>query len=101
MAELITSWNKKQSELKNGEIIYLPIDFSDQGTGCIKVEKNNDLKLTYGISGQEGWSVNPITPNEYYESITDFYPLNEKSLTVSQSEFEECLTELINKLKSK
>lgn len=86
--------------MENGKTIYLPIDFSDQYTGCLKVAKQNDLILTYGFSGREGWSIDPINPTEYYESITDFKSANEKSLTVKQSEFEKCLTELIEKLKS-
>jgi hypothetical protein len=101
VAELIASWNEKQAELKNGQIIYLPIDFSDQYTGCLKVEKNNDLKLTYGYSRREGWSIDPINPTEYYESITDFDTDNETSLTIKQTEFENCLTDIIEKLKKK
>ena len=100
VAELIASWNKKQAEMKSGQVIYLPIDFSDQYTGCLRVEKKNDLNLTYGFSKREGWSVDPINPTEYYESITDFDTENEKSLTVNQSEFEKCLTKLTEKLKS-
>ncbi len=99
VAELIASWNKKQAELKSGETIYLPIDFSDQYTGCLKVEKKNNLTLTYGFSRREGWSVDPINPNKYFESITDFESENKKSLTVGQSEFEKCLDGLIEKLK--
>jgi len=101
VAKLITSWKKKQAELNNGQVIYLPIDFSDQYTGCLKVEKNNDLKLTYGYSRREGWSIDPINPTEYYESISDFDTDNKKSLTVKQTEFEKCLTEMIGKLKKK
>ncbi len=100
VAELLESWNKKQTELKNRDTIYLPIDFSDQYTGCLKVEKENDLNLTYGFSRKEGWSVGPINPSEYFESITDFESENNKSLIVRQSDFENCLTELIENLKS-
>jgi len=45
--------------LDDGQNIYLPIDFSDQYTGCLKVEKNSDLNLTYGNSRREGWNVDP------------------------------------------
>ena len=69
VAELIASWNKKLAEIKSGQVIYLPIDFSDQYTGCLRVEKENDLNLTYGFSRREGWSVDPINPSEYYESM--------------------------------
>ncbi|WP_298512774.1 hypothetical protein [uncultured Kordia sp.] len=100
VSQLITSWNKRLMTLKNGHIIYLPIDFSDQYTGCLKVEKNSDLHLTYGFSRREGWSVNPINPIDYFESITDFEANDEKSITVPQEPFQKCLTELSEKLKS-
>ncbi|WP_445749923.1 hypothetical protein [Polaribacter sp.] len=99
VAELIDSWNKKQAKLENGEIIYLPIDFSDQYTGCLKVEKRIDLNLTYGFSRREGWSVDPLNPKDYYESITDFEPEKENTITIKQSEFEKCLSKVIKKLK--
>lgn len=95
VAELITFWNTKQAVLNNGDVIYLPIDFSDQYTGCLKVEKNNDLKLTYGHSMQEGHSVNPIHPIYFYNTVTDFKPENEKTVIVTQTVFEKCLTALI------
>ncbi|PRX56651.1 hypothetical protein [Flagellimonas meridianipacifica] len=101
VARLIDSWNKKQAELKNGQVIYLPIDFSDQYTGCLRVEKKNDLTLSYGFSRREGWRGDPMNPVDYFESITDFNSINEKSITVNQLEFEKCLTEIIEKLKSK
>jgi len=98
IAELIAFWNKKQAEMTNGAIICLPIDFSDQYTGCLKVEKNNDLKLTYGYSMQEGYSINPMNPIYFYSTVTDFKPNNEKIVIVNQTAFEKCLTKLIEKL---
>ncbi len=100
VAELILSWNKRLTQLKNGQVIYLPIDFSDQYTGCLRVEKTNDLKLTYGFSRQEGWCVDPTNPSEYFESITDFVAENEKSIIVKQSEFEKCLNDTVKKLQT-
>jgi len=92
IAALITSWKQELTKLKNGDVIYLPIDFADQGTSSIKVSKNKHLTLTFGTSSREGWSINPLHPVDYYKSITDFRNLNENSLEVRQVDFEKCLT---------
>ena len=96
---LINSWNRKIKELEKGKTIYLPIDFSDQYTGCIKLEKGNSINLTYGYSMKEGWNVDPINPTDYFDSIKDFKPEGNESLKVEQEELETCLTKLTDKLK--
>ncbi len=98
VVELVSFWNKKLTEMPNGTVIYLPIDFSDQYTGCLKVEKNNSLKLTYGYSMQEGHSINPMNPIYFYNTVTDFKPEQGKFLIVNQTAFKKCLTALIVKL---
>jgi hypothetical protein len=96
---LVESWNRKIKGLENGKTIYLPIDFSDQYTGCIKLEKDDNINLTYGYSMKEGWSIDPINPTDYFDSIIDFKPEGNESLKVEQGELETCLTKLIDKLK--
>ncbi len=98
VVELISFWKKKITEMNNGDVIYLPIDFSDQYTGCLKVEKGNSLKLTYGYSMQEGHSINPMNPIYFYKTVTDFKTEYEKSLIANQLAFIKCLTTLIVQL---
>ena len=101
VAQLIMAWKRRLRLLVEGQVIYLPIDFSDQYTGCIRVEKQNDLYLTFGYSRREGYTVDPINPSNYFDSITDYRTQNVNPLIVSQSDFEKCLDEQIEKLKIK
>src|SRR5690242_569135 len=58
---LIQFWIDKIEKIENGEIIFLPIDLSDEYTGCLKVQKKETcLALAYGYSRREGWSVDPL-----------------------------------------
>ncbi len=72
-----------------------------QCTGCLKIEKKEDLILTYGNSNREGWRVDPINPIDYFDSITDFKLLSKQTLTVKQTDFKKCLTKLGEELGDK
>jgi hypothetical protein len=101
VSQLMKFWNKKVLEIKNGETIFLPIDFSDQYTGCLKVfNQDMQLILTYGYSRREGYSVDPLTPENYYNEITDFEAESEKYLTIDKSTFIYTLEKQILKLKT-
>lgn len=99
IAELINFWKTKILACEIGEVVYLPIDFSDQYTGCLKVEKlGEEIKLNYGYSLREGYSVNPISPEDYYKEIDDFKLTSEETLIVSQNRFTSDLEKNIIKL---
>lgn len=101
VAQLIQFWQNKVSESKNGEIIFLPIDFSDQYTGCLKVQNHDgQLVLTYGFSRREGYAVDPLNLENYYKEIADFEADSEKQITVDQATFVSALDGQIRKLKS-
>jgi hypothetical protein len=100
VSQLIQFWHNKVSESKNGETIFLPIDFSDQYTGCLKVQnQDGQLTLTYGLSRREGYAVDPLNPENYYKEITDFEADSEKQLKVDKSIFISTLDKQIRKLK--
>lgn len=100
VSQLIQFWHNKVSESKNGETIFLPIDFSDQYTSCLKVQNQvGKLVLTYGFSRREGYAVDPLNPENYYKEITDFEADSEKHLTVDYSIFISTLDKQIRKLK--
>ena len=101
VAELLESWNRQLVELKEKEIVYLPIDFSDQYTGCLKIEKKEALRIQYGYSRIKGWSINPINPLDFYSSVTDFETKAEKPILVKQFDFIRCLRELRAELQEK
>ena len=60
VSSLLGKWLEKVHPLKQEHTVYLPIDFSDQYTGCLKVQHQGKLKLTYGYSLREGHSTNPL-----------------------------------------
>ncbi len=100
VSQLIQFWYNKVSESKKGETIFLPIDFSDQYTGCLKVQNQGEqLVLTYGFSRREGYTVDPLNPENYYKEITDFEADSEKQITVDPSIFISTLDKQIRKLK--
>lgn len=100
VSQLIQFWYNKVLESKNGETIFLPIDFCDQYTGCLKVQnQGGKLVLTYGFSRREGYAVNPLNPENYHKEITDFEADSEKHLTVDYSIFVSTLDKQIRKLK--
>ena len=99
VSQLINFWLIKVIECKNGETIFLPIDFSDQYTGCLKVVNlNNLLVLTYGFSRREGYSVSPLNPENYYKEIYDFEAEFEKQVIVDKSILISTLDRQIRKL---
>lgn len=101
VSQLLRFWLDKIEESNNGETIYLPIDFSDQYTGCLKVgNKNKQLVLTYGYSRREGYTVDPLNPENYYKSINDFHADTQKQLTIDKAVFTSVLDQQIRKLQT-
>ena len=100
VAELLQFWIDKIDETKNGETIHLPIDFSDQYTGCLRIKNESDqMTLTYGSSMREGWAVNPLNPEKYYKAINDFRPSSDKQLVWSKSFFISAVNSQVQRLK--
>ena len=100
VSQLIQFWYNKVSESKNGETIFLPIDFSDQYTGCLKVQnQDGQLVLTYGFSRREGYTIDPLNPENYYKEVNDFEVNPEKYMIVDHSAFISTLDKQIRKLK--
>lgn len=101
VSNLIQFWRNKISGIKKDETIFLPIDFSDQYTGCLNVRKQDEkLVLIYGYSNREGYAVDPLNPENYYKEITDFEADSENIIIVEQSVFILALEKQINKLRS-
>ncbi|MCW3465008.1 hypothetical protein [Chitinophaga nivalis] len=100
VASLIAYWIACISNSSPNDIIYLPIDFSDEYTGCLRVEKlSGRLKVTYGYSLTEGYSVNPLDPGDYYNSIADFKAQATEELLVSEADLIQSLHRAIDHLK--
>ncbi|MES2775834.1 MAG: hypothetical protein V4722_16790 [Bacteroidota bacterium] len=88
VVNLLNYWAMETQNAKDDRPIYLPIDFSDEYTGCIRVLGQGDqVVLTYGFSHLEGHSVNPLNPGNYCNSISDFEMTVNQSIEVSKIDF--------------
>jgi hypothetical protein len=101
VSELLCYWHDKVEESENGDIIFLPIDFSDQYTGCLKVQNSDDeLVLTFGFSRRAGWAVSPIDPGNYFREVNDFEADSDKQISVDRVTFISALDRQIKKLRT-
>lgn len=74
MLALLKQWRDRVLQLADGAIVYLPYDFSDQGTGWLRVQRSGlQLEITAGWSSIEGYSFSPsdfsqIQPSDWQNS---------------------------------
>ena len=103
LVQMLKYWLENVNKLENNETCYLPIDFSDQYTGCFKVKRiEEDVIITYGQSLIEGWSIVPSNPGNYSTSVSDFEKDAElKELTVTRSALILSIEEMIRKFSVK
>ena len=88
LKELLNQWKLYISGAKSGEIIYLPFDFSDEYTGCLKCEFQNDLVfLTIGYLQFEGWSFFPSDISTYVKSNKLFIKSKDLTVKIQKKEF--------------
>lgn len=101
VACLLEFWVEKINQMVNSETIYLPIDFSDEYTGCLQVNRiDNELELKYGLSRREGYSVDPINPHNYYKEIDDFSADSERVDRIEREILVNSIQDQIRKLKN-
>jgi hypothetical protein len=67
---------------------YLPFDFSDQYTGCLRCRPDGEeIEITAGWSRREGWSVSPSEPGDYFFEVTDFSPDSSSTIRLRRDAF--------------
>jgi hypothetical protein len=101
LVSLLEYWSQSIQKLEVNEVCYLPIDFSDEYTGCFKIEKfQTFLMLSYGYSSIEGWSIVPSDPGDYSIKVSDFEKDEDfLKLKVTEEELLNSLGENINENK--
>jgi hypothetical protein len=86
--ELLNQWKLYVSRAKSGEIVYLPFDFSDKYTGCLKCEFQSDcVLLTIGYLQFEGWLFFPSDISTYVKSNKLFIKSKDSIAKLKRSEF--------------
>jgi hypothetical protein len=101
IAQLLSYWQATIQNSLGDQTIYLPIDFSDEYTGCFKIHNRGEtLMVTYGFSSRQGYSVSPIDPNDYSTTVTDFQQDVHVHVEVDKESFICSITSQVNKLRS-
>ena len=96
--ELLNQWKLYVSRAKSGEVIYLPFDFSDEYTGCLKCEfENVSVLLTIGYLQFESWLFFPSDISTYVKSNKLFIKSKDSTLRLEKSKF---LNQIKENLKS-
>jgi hypothetical protein len=73
--KLLTQWLQQLIQLRDGEQIFLPFDFSDESTRWLFVERRQDeFTLLFGWAAVEGWAINPDDISEYAQGVPGFTP---------------------------
>jgi hypothetical protein len=73
LRRLLEQWREHLRAASDGDVLFLPYDFSDQYTGCLRCQRNpTGLFISHGYSSREGWSFNPSDIGDYVSTVDDF-----------------------------
>ncbi|MEO8068124.1 MAG: hypothetical protein ABI599_10570 [Flavobacteriales bacterium] len=88
LAQYLEQWGRSIERMGDGEARILPIDLSDQYTGCLSViEDGQSLSLEYGISMTEGWAISVNKPEQHFCGVRDFRVDTPEPLVVDKTFF--------------
>lgn len=88
LKKLLDQWKLYVSRMKADEIIYLPFDFSDEYTGCLRCEFQNDfVLLTVGYLQSVGWLIFPSDISNYVKSSKLFIKSKVLTIKLRKKEF--------------
>jgi hypothetical protein len=95
-ARLLNLWVEALGQATREQPAYLPYDFSDQYTGCLRCRPDGEaLEVTAGWSRREGYCVSPSDPGDYFFGLTDFNPDLSSTTRLRREEFLRQLDESI------
>lgn len=100
---LIRQWIDLSVHATDGQTIYLPFDFSDQCTGCLRCKFSEDtVTVTLGNSYIEGYSHRASDVSSFSRSINDFEPapVDCPSHTLPRIEFEQILWQIASQVRA-
>lgn len=99
ISKYLQTWLTEITNMQSGQDRYFPIDISDQYTGCLKISKLKDqLEISYGYSWREAYTVDIISPENYFNGISDFHSDIPQKLMVKEEDFINSLLTQIDKL---
>lgn len=73
--QLLSEWIRLITELKDGQQLFLPFDFSDEYTRWLTMYRDNrNVTVVFGWAGVEGWSISPEDLTQYAHGLPGFMP---------------------------
>lgn len=73
--QLVAEWIRYISDMKDGEQLFLPFDFSDEYTRWITMRREGrDVIIVFGWATVEGWSISPRDLSQYAHGLPGFMP---------------------------
>jgi len=73
--KLVTEWIRLLSELRDGEQVFLPFDFSDEYTRWLTLTRDaRDVSVVFGWANIEGWAIPPSDFSQYAHELPEFVP---------------------------
>jgi hypothetical protein len=88
LARLLEQWHTAVVGMSDGEVCYLPFDFSDQCTGWLRCTAvGSDLKIQWGWASIEGWSFYPSDVGELLHSVPKGFRGTGEEVSMSRDAF--------------
>ena len=73
--QLVSEWIRLLTELKVGQTLFLPFDFSDEYTRWLHVHREGrHLTVVFGWATVEGWAISPQDLSQYADGLPGFMP---------------------------
>ncbi len=74
---LVREWLRLLLELRDGQQVFLPFDFSDEFTRWLTIRREGrEATAVLGWSTVEGWAISPSNLDEHAHSLPEFSPTN-------------------------
>lgn len=73
--QLVGEWIRLLTDLKDGQQLFLPFDFSDEYTRWLTIlREGRDVTIVFGWATVEGWSISPRDLSQYAHGLPNFMP---------------------------
>ncbi len=73
--QLLGEWIRLLSDLKDGQRLFLPFDFSDEYTRWLALHRDGrNVTIVFGWATVEGWSISPHDLSQFAYGLPNFMP---------------------------
>lgn len=73
--QLVGEWIRLLSDLKDGQQLFLPFDFSDEFTRWLAINREGlNVTIVFGWATVEGWSIMPNDLSQHAYGLEGFMP---------------------------